>query len=453
MRKINFAIISIALIALLAVTGCSSTNSADDEQIVINEEDMISAGDASALTDGNAEEVIDGLFNVGDLDIASYRIRGEGPDGAYFDWVEATSPMIALADIRRGEWTLYAQGLNEKGEVVVQGQLETFLSEDSPVDNLVFDESYGKGNVRCAIAWNPHQVQHPDIDVYVQRVGGQFVPHDDSEISYGNGTAIWETKGLDSGSYIVRFILKDRSSVVSGAAAALRVIDDKTSIGNVRMTIGDLSQIYGITLDNIPSNVLQGSLVFDGLDEAVFESDTSDLVYDWYIDGNYAGAAVDSEKIDLTGLSKGYHRIDVIARTDTYGSINGDSIHIYTDGEKVSEIAEEEVNKVVEMFLPTAENAQALRAAENAEAGAEAAETPEETVTDEAVSVAEAVTNENAEDKAALDAAAAAIDSIITSVTENVSDEPVTLENEDTVLEMQNFDVAKASEGILSFAV
>ena len=391
MKRKTFGFMTFLLVMLMAVTGCTSTGGTDAD-LVASEADVVATDSGmTAITGDSAEEVIDGLFNVEDLNIASYRIRGEGPDGAYFDWVEADSPMIALADIRRGEWTLYAQGLNKDGEVVVQGMLETFLSEDSPVDNLVFDEAYGQGNVRCAIAWNPHQVQHPDIDVYVQRVGGQFVAHDDSEIAYGNGTAIWSTRGLDSGSYIVRFILKDRQTVVSGAAAALRVIDDKTSVGNVRMTIGDLSQVYGITLDNIPADVLQGQLVFDGAKDAVFESETPDLIYDWYIDGNYVGAGADSDQIDLSGLAKGYHRIDVIARTSTYGSINGDSIHIYTDGELVNEIDEEEVNKVIEMFLPTAENEEMLRSQVSEEIGAEVeaeAETVQTTADEEAEAVA-----------------------------------------------------------------
>ena len=106
------------LVMLMAVTGCTSTGGTDAD-LVASEADVVATDSGmTAITGDSAEEVIDGLFNVEDLNIASYRIRGEGPDGAYFDWVEADSPMIALADIRRGEWTLYAQGLNEKGEVL-----------------------------------------------------------------------------------------------------------------------------------------------------------------------------------------------------------------------------------------------------------------------------------------------------------------------------------------------
>ena len=165
-------------------------------------------------------------FYVGSFVPFSYdsnSIRGEGPDGAYFDWIEVDSPKVAISDIRRGQWTLYAQGLNKDGMPVVQGMLETFLSEDSPIDNLVFDEHYGNGDIRCALAWNTAQIQHPALEIYTRPAdSSEWTARDSSEIAIGNGTAMWTAENVESGSYIVRFILKDRSIEVSGAAAALR---------------------------------------------------------------------------------------------------------------------------------------------------------------------------------------------------------------------------------------
>lgn len=342
MRK-TLAVSLLTLLFALSLISCASVEDAADQ----------SATETAVTV--MEDETVDGLFDIEGLNIASYRIRGEGPDGAYFDWVEAETPRIALADIRRGEWTLYAQGLNAKGEPVVQGQMTTFLSENSPVDTLAFDESYGNGNVRCALAWNTAQVQHPSVEVFLKTDDGEFQSRSADEIVYGNGTAIWSASDLPSGSYVARFILKDRSTVVSGAAAALRVIDDKTSVGNVRLTIGDLSQVYGITLDNIPAETVNGFIQLEDTN-AVFESESTGLLYDWYLDGQYVGSDTNTDNISLSGMSKGYHRVDVVARSNDYGSINSDSIHIYTDGERVKEIAEEEVNSTVEKFEATLSN-------------------------------------------------------------------------------------------------
>ena len=384
-RKINVFLLMLITVSLV-LASCASTEA---------EAPAAEAVPAADITPLGEDEVVDGLFSIKDLDVASYRIRGEGPDGAYFDWVEAESPKIALADIRRGEWTLYAQGLNADGEPVIQGQMTTFLSEDSPVDNLVFDESYGTGSVRCALAWNTAQVQHPHIDVYVKADDGEYTPRDADEVVYGNGTAIWSADDLPSGSYVARFILSDRSTPISGAAAALRVIDDKTSIGQVRLTIGDLSHVYGITLDNLPAETINGAISVDDHGAAFDTDSTEKILYDWYIDGEYMGTENGHRTVNLEGLDKGYHRVDVIARTADYGSINGDSIHIYTDGERISEISEDEINAVVEEFEPTAENEAVLRAA--------AAETTET----EAVAIAEA---ETAAEEAAPEPAAVVVD-------------------------------------------
>lgn len=365
---------------LLVVSLASCASTADEDVAMAGDAAQGAASDVTVLENGTVE----GLFSIEDLNIASYRIRGEGPDGAYFDWVEADTPRIALADIRRGEWTLYAQGLNAAGEPVVQGQLTTFLSENTPVDNLVFDESYGNGDVRCALAWNTAQVQHPSVEVYLQTDDGEMYPVD-GEIVYGNGTAIWTAQGIPSGSYIARFILKDRSTPVSGAAAAMRVIDDKVSIGNVRLTIGDLSQVYGITLDNIPANTIEGDLVLGDDNNALFESENGDLLYDWYLDGTYLGTEVNGDSIPLSGLLKGYHRVDVVTRTADYGSINGDSIHIYTDGEMVQEIPEDEVNAAIPLFEATQANYDELVAGTDIDIDAGADEV--ETVAAEAVTV------------------------------------------------------------------
>lgn len=363
MRR-SFLILSAAALTI-SLMGCASS-----EQVAIDEADAAIQQEVVETVDPaqvEAEDVVDGIFDIRGLDVVSYRLRGEGPDGAYFDWIEVTEPRVAVADVRRGEWTLYAQGLNADGQPVIQGKLETFLSEDSPIDNLVFQEDYGTGDVRCAFAWNPSQVQHPNVEVYMMKsTGGEWVARDVSEIMVGDGTAMWTASGIPSGSYIIRIVLKDRSTTVSGAAAALRVVDDKLSIGQVRLTVGDLSQIYGVTLDNLPADTVQGMLALTG-DGVVFRTIEEDLVYDWFIDGEYLDG-FSAQQITVPDLPKGYHRIDCIVRTSDYGSINSDTIHIFSDGEYITEVSEAEVNATIRDFTATLANEEELRAASAASA-------------------------------------------------------------------------------------
>ena len=346
-RKRYLRNILIAALMAVLLASCASVEEAVPESPVLADTD---------------ERAVDGLFDISGLDVASYRIRGEGPDGAWFDWVESDTPKIALADVRRGLWTIYAQGLNRYGEPVIQGKLGTFLSENSPVDNLIFDEQYGTGDVRSALAWNPAQVIHPAIDVYLRADDGEYMPRPSDEVTIGQGTAIWAAENIPSGSYIARFVLKDGSTPVSGAAAAVRIIDDSTSIGQVRLTIGDLSHVYGIELSNMPADTLIGHLELTGSEASyINESDASGLIYDWFIDGVFEESG-EQHSMPLDSLKRGYHRIDCVARTADYGSIASEAIHIYADGVGgYAEVSEAEVNAAIEEFQATAENENALK--------------------------------------------------------------------------------------------
>lgn len=147
--------------------------------------------------------------------------------------------------------------------------------------------------------------------------------------------------------------------MVSGAAAALRVVDDKLSVGQVRLTVGDLSQIYGITLDNVPANTVQGMLALSQKG-VVYRTLEEGLLYDWFIDGEYLDG-FSAQEIEIPELLRGYHRIDCIVRTQDYGSINSDTIHIFSDGEYITEVSEAEVNAVIKDFKATLANEEELR--------------------------------------------------------------------------------------------
>lgn len=314
-----------------------------------------------------SEETVNGLFNVNGIDVKSYRIRGEGPDGAYFDWIPVTSSRVALSDIRRGQWTIYAEGLDANGNVIVTGKIETFLSENTPVDNLVLKTGEGKGDVRCDVRWNTSQVKNASMEVFVKPLDGDYVYRLPSELSYvENGHIIWSAQNLASGSYVARFILKDGSTVVSGAAAALRIVQDKISVGDVKMTVGDLSTVYGITIENLPEKTIDGRLVLnDGI--AVFETDMDKdkLTYVWFVDGNEA--AQESGSLDLYALSlnKGYHRVDVVVMSSSETSINSCSLVVYVNPEQAKDAAsgqeqpaaeeKEEIPAIVQQTSPVPE--------------------------------------------------------------------------------------------------
>lgn len=280
------------------------------------------------------------------LNVKGYRLRGEGPDGARFDWVDVKSSKVALSDIRRGEWTLYAQAIGEDGTVVATGSLKTFLSESTPLGTLFLSDEVGSGSVKCNLKWNTSQVLYPSVEVYVKTHDGEFKARDKSEIKMtGDGEAVWTAKNVPAGAYIVRVILKDENEVVSGVAAALRVVENKESVGNCNFVIGKLSTVFGIDLQGSPVDTVEGEIVLtNGI--LSFESMIESLSYTWFIDGS-AIPEINNQKVDITslGLKKGYYRFDCIAsQKDGFNSINTNTVYVYVDGDNIMCVSPEEAD-------------------------------------------------------------------------------------------------------------
>lgn len=339
------------LIALILAAACLLAMSCATQ--AAQPEEALPADEAGVLL-AEGEEAVAGMFSIEGLDIAGYRLRGEGPDGASFGWIDVTSPKVALADIRRGMWTLYAQALNADGEVMAAGKLETFLSEDSPVDNLVLDRTEGEGDLSCLITWSAGQVRHPKVEIYVKPAdGGDYKAVGQDGIEMGeDGSCRWAAK-LSPGSYIARIVLDDGSRAVAGAAAAVRIIDGMTSVGDVGLVIGSLSTVYGITIQNTPAGTIAGNLAFaEGVVTFATPDPLVNAYCDWYVDGEPAGSRTASIDLPSLGLEKGYHRIDCIVRTEDQASINSCSLMIHVEGESIATITENAVNAMLSQAAP-----------------------------------------------------------------------------------------------------
>lgn len=350
MRKGLFSILVVALLCVVLVSCASSAKKtgSDTEEVINVEQETVQEVPAGTLAlDFSDEDSTNWLSALGDirgLDIKSYQLRGEGPDGAKFDWIEVTGTKVALSDVRRGHWTLYARAIGENGEILATGQLETFLSDSSPMGAVYLDSEVGQGNARCSFAWNTFQVLYPSIEIYVKKGDGEYIARDPSEISIGDGVAVWNAHDLGAGSYIVRAILKDEGEVVSGVAAAMRIIDTKLSVGDVRFIVGKLSTVYGISLMNSPVATIRGDLKLNGTTVG-YESESTGLSYDWFLNGEYV-SEYGEQSIDMgsRGLGKGFYRIDCIVQDSSDTSINSASMLVYVDGETVKQVTEEEAD-------------------------------------------------------------------------------------------------------------
>lgn len=345
-RRIVVEMLLVCMLTASLFVSCASAKSTDEEMQVVSVEPEPVAEMQQETEDVelDGEGWLTALGSIKGLDIKGYRLRGEGPDGASFDWIDVTGTKVALSDIRRGQWTLYAEAIGENGDVLATGKLETFLSNSSPMGALFMDSEAGNGNARCSFAWNTFQVLYPSIEIYVKKGNGEYVARDASEISIGDGVAVWNARNIGAGSYIVRAILKDEGEVVAGVAAAMRVLDGKQSVGDVRFTVGKLSAIYGISLENSPVKTVVGSLVLEE-NQVGFSSDDENLHYDWFLNGEYVENN-DRAKLDVPGKScgRGFYRIDCIVQNSNNTSINSASMLVYCDGNAIKQVTEDEAD-------------------------------------------------------------------------------------------------------------
>lgn len=350
MKRFMTAAVAMLLVATMIVSCASGSGgrlAVDGEVEVISVEPDAPVQEESSVEE--TEDVKGGWLNamgtIDGMDVKGFRLRGEGPDGASFGWVDVKGTKVALSDIRRGEWDLYAEAIGMNGEVVATGHLKTFLSESTPLGTLFLSEEVGYGDVTCDFGWTTTQVLYPSIEVYVKTESGEFMARDPREIKIDeNGHAVWTAKDMPAGSYIVRALLKDEGEVVSGVAAALRVIDGKTSVGNCRFIIGKLSTVYGIDLQNSPIDTVQGDILFE---EGVlsFVSEIEGLKYSWFLDGTLLNDFRNMKDVDVRSLDlkKGFYRFDCIASNPAgFSSINTDTAFVYSDGNGVIVVVSEE---------------------------------------------------------------------------------------------------------------
>lgn len=364
MRR-GFLAFLLVLALVASLTSCASSKSATKtEKIsnpVISEKQDIETVSVeqstpeTEVTDAAVTETVDteeesnwlsAIGKIKGLNVKSYRLRGVGPDGAFFDWIDVKSPKVALSDIRRGEWTLFAEALAEDGTVLATGSLKTFLSESTPLGTLLLSDEVGSGSIKCNISWNTSQVLYPSIEIYIKTHDGEFVARDKSEIEITeNGKAVWTASNVPSGSYIARIILKDEGQVVSGIAAALRVVENKESLGNCQFVIGKLSTVFGIDLQNSPLDTVEGNITLtNGI--LTFESSLGDLEYTWFVDGT-ALIDLNTQSLDIATLNlpKGYYRFDCIAsQKNGFSSVNTNTVYVYVDGASVICVTPEEAD-------------------------------------------------------------------------------------------------------------
>jgi len=328
MKTTNFIIIAIAALALV-LTGCQEANN-----------EAIGAGASLHLRLTSSRFSHRALIpSAEELAIDHFSIVAHGPQG---NEVELTSENdeVVIGNLLIGWWTIEAAAYNSDDVALASGSVRTLLSKKTTTANLELTDLVGSGTLSLCLTWDPEQVDD-DVSLAVtlrdqdMKSVDLVVPALDTEAG-----SVTLTKELPAGSYLLTLRLSSQGVVVSGATAALRIIDTVTSSDTIDLVIGDLSTEYTLTVINMTGLPIQGSVACDPEKPKAGQQVTliytpenlpdgvtaEDLTINWYCEGVLLEGETTNSYVSKPAA--GTHRYDVIVNHPTLGSLGSTSISL-----------------------------------------------------------------------------------------------------------------------------
>ena len=324
MKKPIFTLI-IPLLALILFTGCEDHGLQTGNLVLRMSCDKFTQAQRNLAPSTEA------------MAIDTYHITGTGPKGGSVD-IEATDTTVTLGNLAIGKWTLHAEALNSEGAILAKGTTSTILSKATATTVINLDELSGNGSLAVGFIWPIDQVADDvSIDISLVNQEGTEVSASPATIDKVHGNAVFSIESLPAGSYMLHAKLYSQGILVSGAAEAVRIIENTETAGSMMLVIGDLSTTFSVTIINdtmmplkgtiscTPQNPVAGQEVCmtftpESLPEGVSQDS---ITASWYCEGEF----VSSDGFSYTCIpAAGAHRYDIIVEGERLGSIGSASI-------------------------------------------------------------------------------------------------------------------------------
>lgn len=313
----------IPLLALLLLTGCDDNKATHTDLVVRFACEKFSMQDRSLLPTTEA------------MDIAQYRIFGDGPNSESVD-VRGESSVVTLGQLLMGRWSLTAQALNSTGAILAQGSLVTMLSSATNTATINLTELVGEGTLSVSYSWNLEQVASDvRLELSLTDQNEKTVAISAPTVDISKGTAAF-TANLPSGSYMLCSKLYSENILVSGSAEAVRIIAGATTTGELEMKMGDRSTTFTMTVINDTMMPIGGTVTCTPAEPTAGSSvtlsftpdnlqglDASSLTASWFCEG----LPVVGNGFSYTSVPKaGSHRYDIIVSHAKLGSLGSTTI-------------------------------------------------------------------------------------------------------------------------------
>lgn len=274
-----------------------------------------------------------------DLTVSKYYLKGEGPgeDDVFERTTENSS--VLIDELATGSWTIYGEGLNADGDVLVTGSTEFYLSASSKTATLTLSDLVGEGTLTLTFTWDPDDLTDPDDVELELTLTDQLdnTPYTlEPTINTTKGTATYSGTWA-AGSYVLTAMLNCNETFVGGTAEAVRIADGQDSAAEITFDIDDVVESGVMSVVNNTGSPV--SLTIDGGDylssdytvtantDLTFslsadDDSLSDFDIKWYLDGT----KVDDGEEATFSATIGNHIISAIASSSLIGSTGSASI-------------------------------------------------------------------------------------------------------------------------------
>ena len=263
------------------------------------------------------------------LDVATYDLAADGPDGAHFEVVNLSVNSYTKGDLEPGSWTVSAIGRNATGTAIAAAtQIVQVQAELTAGVTLICLPIAGSGTLTLSLTWPADSVENPEVQATLRSESG--VASTSLAFTTSNGLASFPggtsaSNSFPSGYYILDIQLKD------GVTEELAWIwTDTVLICSDLTTPGNWTLSYGLGIlvtSDTNKPIVVGLAGMEGVIEVgqsmtVQASGTpTPTAWQWLLDGQVVSGAIGAEVTVGSDLTVGLHVLTAIAGRDgSYGS-------------------------------------------------------------------------------------------------------------------------------------
>lgn len=321
MKKFSIFTVGLAILTIVLLTGCEENANTTTLKLRFLPEES-----RSAITRDPVSPEGQGLS------ITSYIITGRGPNDKSFT-ITTSSAQAEINGLVIGSWQIDVVGMNQQETILATGSATHHLTTKDNAVEVFLDEYEGEGTVAIDFTWGDPEFSSVSLDLELRPQGGQqFDVIDGKTINTTNATARYEA-ALPTGSYDLIFTLYSSNIKIGGGVVALRILDGMTSSRTITIIVDKLTpeatglkivsriadpvmgEIEGVSPDILPGVTESARFVRSG------GGGSTPVTVDWYLDGSKIASGETAEFSTFTGS----HRLDVVAQSDSLGSVGSET--------------------------------------------------------------------------------------------------------------------------------